>query len=422
MRPIRLFYSWQSDRDSDVCRGFVRIALEDAIAALRVAHGIEIHIDSDTAGVPGTPNVSETILKKIRECEIFVGDVTFVGKTEADKQIPNPNVLIEFGYARGVLSDAQILSVMNTAFGQPHDLPFDLAYLRHPISYALPEAAPKSTRRNARAAFAKRLEHPLKAIAERVLQGRAAARPKEDDIAPAHSLISDVLQLNGRGDVPVIVAGAKLVMQLAPARAAGGANLFPALVKSVRSLFVPAGYKDKVDRIDVTQWAETDPPRLVEGKPNPEARWYTRLLLSGVLDTSISLGMKIEDDPTIVIDAGSIEARIVETAIRLGEIAAGIGLDGPLVINAALQNVEDVQIVARQRASRPLRAPFVPLGSVVLSEVSAITIDGVRPLLEAIWRAAGDSEGSPLFAAGDTDDKRKQMMASPVVISGRAWR
>lgn len=62
MRPIHLFYSWQSDRDSDVCRSFVRIALEEAIAALKVAHGIEIHLDSDTAGVPGTPNVSETIL------------------------------------------------------------------------------------------------------------------------------------------------------------------------------------------------------------------------------------------------------------------------------------------------------------------------------------------------------------------------
>ncbi|NSZ75042.1 hypothetical protein G6L74_14925 [Agrobacterium tumefaciens] len=44
------------------------------------------------AGVPGTPNISETILNKIRECEIFVGDVTFVAKTEGGKQIPNPNV------------------------------------------------------------------------------------------------------------------------------------------------------------------------------------------------------------------------------------------------------------------------------------------------------------------------------------------
>ncbi|MCW0018954.1 hypothetical protein [Rhizobium sp. BT-226] len=222
--------------------------------------------------------------------------------------------------------------------------------------------------------------------------------------------------------MPVIVAGAKLVVQLATAPAASGANLLPALVNTVRPLFVPAGYKDKIDRIDVTQWAEMDLPRPVEGKPNPEARWYTRFLLSGVLDTSISVGMRVDNDPTIVVDAGSIEARIVETVIRLGEIAAGIGLDGPLVINAALQNVEDVQIMAHQKASRPLRAPFVPLGSVILSEISAITIDGVRPLLEAVWRAAGNSEGSPLFVAGDADDERKKVMASPVVISGREWR
>jgi hypothetical protein len=46
-----------------------------------------------------------------------------------------------------------------------------------------------------------------------------------------------------------------------------------------------------------------------------------------------------------VVDASPIEARIVETAVRLGRISAGIGLDGPLVINATLQNVQDVQIV-----------------------------------------------------------------------------
>ncbi|NKK01226.1 hypothetical protein GFL63_20960 [Rhizobium leguminosarum bv. viciae] len=422
MRPIHLFYSWQSDRDSDVCRSFVRIALEEAIAALKVAHGIEIHLDSDTAGVPGTPNVSETILNKIRECEIFVGDVTFVAKTEGGKQIPNPNVLIEFGYARGVLSDAQILSVMNTAFGQPNDLPFDLAYLRHPTSYSMPEGAPKSVRRTERAAFAKRLVLPLKAIANRVLLVRAAAKPKDDEIAPARSLIADVLQLNGRGDVPVIVAGAKLMMQLATTPAARGVNLMPALINSVRPMFVPAGYKDKTDHIDVSQWAEFDHPRAVEGKPNPEARWYTRLLQFGALDASMTIGMRIDDDPTIVVDAGPIEARIVETAVRLGKIAAGIGLDGPLVINATLQNVQDVQIMARQRASRPLGAPFVSLGSVVLSDVSEITVDGLRPLLEAVWRAAGSDKGSPLFIDGTSAEEQEGLLASPVVISGREWR
>ncbi|WFU91986.1 hypothetical protein QA644_34335 (plasmid) [Rhizobium sp. CC1099] len=100
MRPIHIFYAWQNDRDGKVCNHFIRIALEAAVETLRQDHDVEIRLDSDTADVSGTPPVSETILRKIRECEIFVGDVTFVGMTANGKQLPNPNVMIEFGFAR----------------------------------------------------------------------------------------------------------------------------------------------------------------------------------------------------------------------------------------------------------------------------------------------------------------------------------
>lgn len=82
MRPIHLFYSWQSDHDRKVCANFIKIALEQAIEKLRDNAQIDIHLGSDTAGVPGTPPVNETIPRKIKECDILVGDVTFVGQTE----------------------------------------------------------------------------------------------------------------------------------------------------------------------------------------------------------------------------------------------------------------------------------------------------------------------------------------------------
>lgn len=66
MDPVRIFYSWQSDRDRDVCGRFINIALEAAIEALQPKFVEHLLLDSDTAGVAGTPPVSETILAKIR--------------------------------------------------------------------------------------------------------------------------------------------------------------------------------------------------------------------------------------------------------------------------------------------------------------------------------------------------------------------
>ncbi|MBW9113418.1 hypothetical protein JNB88_07120 [Rhizobium cauense] len=207
MKPIHLFYSWQSDRDSKVCRNFVRHALETAIENLKNSYGIEMYLDSDTADVPGTPHVSETILRKIRECDIFVADVTFVGSTSNGKQLPNPNVMIEFGYARAILPDRQILLSMNTAFGQPGDLPFDLSHLRHPTQYAVPEEMSDTQRRDQRAKLSVTLTSHLKAIAGEVLSVRASQKPSADIIAPAHAIVTNLVQMSSRGETPAIIPG-----------------------------------------------------------------------------------------------------------------------------------------------------------------------------------------------------------------------
>lgn len=66
MLPLMLFYSWQMDRPTNVCRDFIRKALEEAAAILAASGGIALKIDSDTQDVAGTPAITETILGKIR--------------------------------------------------------------------------------------------------------------------------------------------------------------------------------------------------------------------------------------------------------------------------------------------------------------------------------------------------------------------
>jgi hypothetical protein len=164
MRKIIAFYAWQSDTSRKFNRDLIDIALKDA--AKRITEdpslAVEVQIDSDTQGVPGTPPITETILKKIVDSDLFVPDVTFVARTENGKLVPNPNVMTEFGYALHAKSHSGMMPVMNTAFGSPEDLPFDMGHLRHPIQYRLEATANDTERRGVRDALSREFEEKLR--------------------------------------------------------------------------------------------------------------------------------------------------------------------------------------------------------------------------------------------------------------------
>ena len=50
----------------------------------------KIHLDYDTRGVAGSPDIFNTILKKIQESCVFVGDMTIVGRVK-DATLPLPS-------------------------------------------------------------------------------------------------------------------------------------------------------------------------------------------------------------------------------------------------------------------------------------------------------------------------------------------
>ena len=148
-----IFYAWQSDTPDVVNRGFIRGAIEKAIDFVNQAVSIDdaLDLDQDTQGVPGSPPLVETLLKKINDCTVFIGDLTLVATvdaTDSAKRLPNANVLIELGYSLARHGSDRLLGVMNTHFGSPEELPFDLVHRRYPILYSLsPDAG--SDERNA---------------------------------------------------------------------------------------------------------------------------------------------------------------------------------------------------------------------------------------------------------------------------------
>ena len=145
MRKI-IFYSWQSDLPNATNRGCIQKALEKAAKAISGDESIDVEpvVDRDTAGVAGSPDIAGTILNKIAAADVFVPDVSLITPADFARRCPNPNVLLELGFAINALGWPRIVMVMNTAFGPPSDLPFDLRG-RRVVPYALADAAEGKT-------------------------------------------------------------------------------------------------------------------------------------------------------------------------------------------------------------------------------------------------------------------------------------
>jgi hypothetical protein len=183
---ITLFYSWQSDLPNKVNRNFIEDALERAIKRLGSDNTIQeamrdtdIVLDRDTKGVPGTPPIVDVIFNKIAQCDIFVPDVTFVGKSIMGRPIPNPNVLIEYGWALRCLSHTRMLPIMNTAYGEPSEtnMPFDMRHLRHPLTYCLKEDTTPEERGKVKEQLIKELEEAIKLMIPLVLEKTVSEEP-----------------------------------------------------------------------------------------------------------------------------------------------------------------------------------------------------------------------------------------------------
>jgi len=146
LMPGLVFYSWQSDLPNATNRGFIERALEAAAKALKNDDSLQVVpvIDRDTTGVPGSPNIAETIFRKIDQANVFVGDISIINRDMRDqatnaRHTPNPNVLLELGYALKALGDKQVILVLNDAYGGLELLPFDLS-MRRVIRYDMAEA------------------------------------------------------------------------------------------------------------------------------------------------------------------------------------------------------------------------------------------------------------------------------------------
>ena len=127
--PVTIFYSWQSDLSKDTNQKAIGSCIKKAIIPIEENNDtIHLLLDEATRNEAGSPDIPSTIFRKIESADIFICDVTTINQSEKKKKkTPNPNVLIELGYAISVLGWNRIIMVFNKKFGDfSTELPFDI--------------------------------------------------------------------------------------------------------------------------------------------------------------------------------------------------------------------------------------------------------------------------------------------------------
>ncbi len=136
-----IFYSWQSTLPNNTNRNFIQTSIKKAIKSLNKSFDIKsrLEYDSDTLNIPGSPDIINSILRKIDNSAVFIADVSLINSTN-----PNSNVMFELGYAMKSLGDKKIIMIFNEAYGNTKDLPFDLGFKRQMVYKFLDDNQNKS--------------------------------------------------------------------------------------------------------------------------------------------------------------------------------------------------------------------------------------------------------------------------------------
>lgn len=127
-----IFYSWQNDLPAKSHRNFLDQCIRLSLKSLQKEEDVHVYMeyDRDTKGLMGSPDITESIFEKIDKSVMFVCDISIINSDSDNKKTPNPNVLMELGYAVSKLGWERVVCFFDTHTGEIEDLPFDLRQKR----------------------------------------------------------------------------------------------------------------------------------------------------------------------------------------------------------------------------------------------------------------------------------------------------
>jgi hypothetical protein len=398
-----VFFSWQSDLSAN--RGVIRKALDIALAEANAEASIleaqrELTADQDTQGLPGSPAVAEAILSKIRNAYAFVADLTFVDNGDGARRHPNPNVLIEYGYAAHALGDGRIIGVMNTASGNPDALPFDLVHKRWPIRFRLEKTSDPSA---VVASLAQDLKAAILAIIAQFgapgdeAPGQAFERLAAPDRKGRLRLGNEPLCVRRSGERAVLAEGPYAYLRFIPLQKRAPLSNTAAL-ELVQSRLQPmgrgiiGGHTGRHLLGAVTYWSVDDAPlRAVAA---------SQLALSGELwgnDTHfLDSSHRFTDEYDFnYVPTSAFEQMFIDTFINYRSVARdGLALSLPITVVCGLANAQGYRLAVNpdyfmfDKFAGEILEDNIEVEA-TLSDWDADPFDTLRPFFDRVYDAAG---------------------------------
>ena len=136
-----VFYCWQDHLNKKHHRQLISNAISNAIQRIQdeLPEDVDciLRLDHDTSGRAGSIEIANAILKKISQAQIVIADVTPTIFGESDvRKYPNPNVMLELGYAANAIGWNRLVCVYNSGIPgsdeklKQEELPFDIRHRR----------------------------------------------------------------------------------------------------------------------------------------------------------------------------------------------------------------------------------------------------------------------------------------------------
>lgn len=128
----KIFFSWQSDLPRKTHKNFIEMCIKTAVEELGKDEEVNVYMDydRDTKDMVGSPDISSTIFEKIEKSVLFICDISIINSEYDGRKTPNPNVLIELGFAVKCLGWDKVICIFDNNSGKIEDLPFDLRQKR----------------------------------------------------------------------------------------------------------------------------------------------------------------------------------------------------------------------------------------------------------------------------------------------------
>jgi hypothetical protein len=219
--------------------------------------------------------------------------------------------------------------------------------------------------------------------------------PPPNLIPPLEALAIATLNARPSNNPPVLVSQPSAWLCLAPAAALGATAISLKAMEAGRHLLL-ADDVAALSGQDHTQWWVNGQARPIPGLPNPEAKWFGRVLRPGVVEHVLTIGRRIDDDRDILFHGFNLEKRLVTLADRGLALLAQLGFAGPTLAAINLYGLDEVLLNGGPTIGR-YQTPSLRLTPVLIPEAARQSGNFLRSAFDQMWLGAGLPEGSPSF-------------------------